>query len=72
VLLQSNGEIRLQGDKTPVSPTFKDVIESQSLKFQPYSKYGSPNYFLPFNVLQGVINSDEWRKNGIPIKVLND
>ena len=41
-------------------------------KFKSHSKYGTPNYYLPYNILEGIISADEWNKNGVPIQVLND
>ena len=41
-------------------------------QFLDYDKYAAPDYFMPANMMDGIMSAEEWRKNGVPVKVLND
>ena len=71
-MLEPDGKLRLHGSNVPShTEQFTNLIESQNKSFAQFDKYSQPNYFVSFQLLQGITSAAEWQKNGIPIEVLN-
>jgi len=64
--------LNIQGENKPELTVMSKVIPSKLENFKPISEYKKPDYFLPSNMLYGMITAEEWQKNGIEILTLDN
>ena len=65
-------QINIKGDNKPEIQNLKAVIQEKISSFNKFDSYKVPDYFLPVNMLLGLINSQEWQKNGVEIGCLEN
>ena len=59
----------IQGDNKPELRYLKEVVDTSSQKFSTTCK---GKYFLPSNLLYGLVSAEEMQKNGVEIGVLDN
>jgi 2-polyprenyl-3-methyl-5-hydroxy-6-metoxy-1,4-benzoquinol methylase len=71
-LIQKDYELKILGNNKPEIKYLEEVIESRLKEFNKYDSYKMPDYFLPVNMLNGLITAQEWQKKGIEITNLDN
>lgn len=69
--MEKNHRLVIQGENKPEIKTLSTLIPNRLKAFRPYDTYKLPDFFLPSNMLYGMITSEEWQKNGIEIPALD-
>ena len=69
-LVEKDYNLVIQGDNKPEISNLKSVIQEKAKEFNQIGKYKSPDYFLPANMLYGLVSSQQWQKKGIEILTL--
>ncbi|CAI2365457.1 unnamed protein product [Moneuplotes crassus] len=71
-LVEKDFSLRIKGQNRPELKTLAQVIPEQAGLYKPLNDYKKSDYFLPSNMLYGMISSEEWEKNGIEILTLDN
>ena len=69
--IEKDYRLVIQGDNKPEVKNLQPVIEERLQSFSPFDAYKIPDYFLPANMLHGLVTSEEWQKNGIEVLALD-
>lgn len=65
-------QLNILGNNKPEIKNLEKFINEKADSFDSANSYKKPDFFLPVNTLHGLINSQEWQKNGIEILMLNN
>lgn len=68
--VEKNNELVIHGENKPALKNLGEVIKERSSQFNLVDAYKNPDFFLPANMLYGMISSEEWQKNGIEVSTL--
>lgn len=71
-LVHKDYELKIQGNNKPEIKYMEDAIEERLKEFNKYDSYRMPDYFLPVNMLNGLVTAQEWQKKGIEVSTLDN
>jgi hypothetical protein len=58
-------ELNILGHNKPEVKLLEDITKDKVAGLAPFNEYKKPDFFMPVNMLHGIISAEEWQKHGI-------
>ena len=58
-------ELNILGENKPELKYLKEIIHDKTSSFAKFDQYRIPDYFIPANMLLGIVSAEEYQKKGV-------